>query len=237
MNNYLKETKLLDFNNGEIQDLVKSRNWKNLLQKDKILKIYNFVRDEMKFGFNRQDDLKSSEILKDGYGQCNTKSILFMSLLRAVGVSCRIHGFTVKSDLQKGALDGIWYKLRPKELIHTWVEILYDSKWLNIEGFILDIDFLTSVQNKYNDCSGSFCGYGIATKDFKKPSVYWEENDTYIQKEGIVRDFGIFDNPDEFFNKYKQDLNFFKRFIYRNITRHSMNRNIEKTRRVYRKEI
>ena len=108
MDHYLKETELLDFSNKEIQELVKSRHWNDLSEKEKILNIYNFVRDEIKFGYNSDDTLSASKILKDGYGQCNTKGILFMALLRAVNVSCRFHGFTINKELQKGAISGIW---------------------------------------------------------------------------------------------------------------------------------
>ncbi|HUN54744.1 MAG TPA: transglutaminase family protein [Smithella sp.] len=217
MEHYLKETELLDFNNKEIRKLVKSRCWNDLSEKEKILNIYNFIRDEIKFGYNSDDILPASKILKDGYGQCNTKGILFMALLRAVNVPCRFHGFTINKEVQKGAISGIWYKLTPKELFHSWVEVFYNTKWLNIEGFILDIAYLTAVQNKFNDCSGSFCGFAVATDNLKKPEVYWNENDTYIQKEEINCDLGVFDNPDIFFNHHKQHLNFPKRIFFQYI--------------------
>ena len=39
----------------------------------KIREVYSFVRNEIKFGYNKGDDIIASEVLKDGYGQCNTK--------------------------------------------------------------------------------------------------------------------------------------------------------------------
>lgn len=231
MNNYLKETKLLDYNNSTIKKLILEKKWQNLPEKEKILQIYNFVRDDVTFGYNSDDETAASMILKDNYGQCNTKGILFMALLRAVNVPCRLHGFTINKELQQGALKGIWYKLAPKELFHSWVEVFYNNKWLNIEGFILDLDYLTALQNKYNNCSGSFCGFAVATNNFKKPEVYWEEGDTFIQKEAILADLGVYDDPDSFFKDHRQKLNFLKRFIYKNIIRHSMNRNVNKIRK------
>ena len=78
---------------------------------DKVRNIYNFVRDEVKFGYDTGDTIHESQVLSDGYGQCNTKATLLMALLRAVGVATRIHGFTIDKALQKGAIKGIWYKL------------------------------------------------------------------------------------------------------------------------------
>ena len=86
MNQYLQETKMLNFHHRSIQRLVKEKQWANEDDFEKIQKIYNFVRDEIKFGYNTDDTISASEVLKDGYGQCNTKGILFMALLRAVGI-------------------------------------------------------------------------------------------------------------------------------------------------------
>ncbi len=230
MNNYLKETELLNYSHSSIQRLVAGRGWSGLPEKGRILEIYNFVRDEIKFGYNIDDKIAASEVLKDGYGQCNTKGILFMALLRAVGVPCRLHGFTIDKKLQKGVINGLWYRIAPRELFHTWVELHYNNKWLNIEGFILDLNFLTSLQSRYNECSGGFCGFAVATANFKSPDVYWNEGDTYIQKEAITGDLGVYDDPDTYFAKYRQDLSAAVGFLYRNLIRKSMNRNVRKIR-------
>lgn len=66
----------------------------------------NFVRDEVTFGYNASDDLPASRVLADHIGQCNTKGTLLMALLRAVGVACRFHRFTIDKALQKGAITG-----------------------------------------------------------------------------------------------------------------------------------
>lgn len=230
MDKYLNKTTLLNFDNKVIQELMESRNWNSFAEKERILYIYNFVRDEIRFGYNRKDALPASEILKDGYGQCNTKGILFMALLRAAGIPCRLHGFTIHKELQKGVISGIWYRLAPEEIVHSWVEVYYSKKWLNIEGFILDLSYLKKLQQKFEDHSGFFCGYGVCTKAFKKPDIYWNENDTYIQKEGIKQDFGLFDDPDSFYRSHTQELNFMKKFLYQNLTRHLMNSNVNKIR-------
>ncbi|MEK3790416.1 transglutaminase family protein [Paenibacillus sp. FSL R7-0204] len=231
MSAYLKETELLNYSHPLIQQIVHSRQWDSMSRKDQILGIYNYVRDEIRFGYNRADDIPASEVLQDGYGQCNTKGVLFMALLRAVGVPCRMHGFAIDKKLQKGAMKGWYYRLSPQEIIHSWVEVLYEDKWLNIEGFILDVPYLTKLQQKFEQCTGSFCGYGVATDNFQKPEIYWNENDTYVQKEGIVQDFGIYDSPDAFFTGHPQGLSPFKKIIYSRMVRHLMNRNVDHIRR------
>jgi hypothetical protein len=230
MDQLLEKTKLLDFDNREISLLIENKKWKYLNEKEKIGQVYEFVRDEIKFGYNIDDAIPASMVLKDGYGQCNTKGILFMALLRALNIPCRIHGFTVDKIIQKGTVAGLVYILSPKEIVHSWVEIYYQEKWFNLEGFILDKVYLNKVQKIFSNCNGSFCGYAVAVEDLKNPQIDWNENDTYIQSKGIVQDFGIFNTPDELFLKHFQDLSFMKKWAYRNIGRHLMNRNVQKMR-------
>ncbi len=94
----------------------------------------------------------------------------------------------------------------------------------------MDLDFLRSLQGIYNECSGSFCGFGVATNNFRNPDIYWNEGDTYIQKEAINADLGVYDDPDAFFNQHTQKLNPVKKFIYRNIIRKLMNKNVSRIR-------
>ena len=182
------------------------------------------------FGYNIEDSISASQVLEDGYGQCNTKANLFMALLRAVGIPNRIHGFTIDKELQKGAITGIWYKLSPNQILHSWVEVYFEGHWYNLEGIILDKPYVSALQKIFSECTTTFCGYGAFTDDFQNPQIEWNRNDTYIQEKGINKDFGCFDSPDEFYKIHKQKLSVFKRWIFRNYVRHLMNRNVEKIR-------
>ena len=113
------ETPLLNFSASSIQQLMKSRNWESLDPYLRIRHIYDFVRDEILFGYNADDNLPASAVLSDGYGQCNTKGTLLMALFRGPGIPCRIHGFTVDKQLQKGAMTGIVYQSAPREIVHS----------------------------------------------------------------------------------------------------------------------
>lgn len=230
MKNYLKETNILDYSNASIQKLLEQRRWKNLDHVSKVKAIYNFVRDEIKFGYNVSDDMAASRILKDGYGQCNTKATLLMTLLRATGIPNRIHGFTIDKSLQKGAITGMWYSLSPTNILHSWVEVLINDQWYFLEGVILDQPYLTKLQEQNSDCKTTFCGFGVYTDNFENPPIEWDNNHTFIQNKGINQDFGVFDTPDELYSKHQQKLNPFKRFVFRNIVRHIMNKNVERIR-------
>lgn len=230
MEKYLKETPMLNFSDANIQHLISDREWKDVDIYNRIKQIYNFVRDEILFGYNVDDSISASEVLSDGYGQCNTKGTLFMALLRGVNVPCRVHGFMIDKKLQKGAMTGIVYKNAPKNIFHSWVEVYLDGVWYELEAFILDKEYLSRLQSINAACIGAFCGYGVAVKDLRNPVIDFERNNTYIQSEGISQDFGIYDCPDDLLKEHHQEMPVFKAFLYRNLGRHLMNRNIRKIR-------
>lgn len=230
MDRYLKETRMLNYSDERIQRLIKDRKWKNADKFECLKAIYNFVRDEILFGYNVDDSILASQVLSDGYGQCNTKGTLFMALLRACGIPCRVHGFTIDKKLQKGAMTGFVYKSAPKNVFHSWVEVCFEEQWYELEAFILDKAYLTKLQEKNSDCIGAFCGYGVAVKDFKHPVIDFERNNTYIQSEGINQDFGVYDSPDELLKEHHQEISGVKAFLYRNLGRHLMNRNVRRIR-------
>ncbi len=229
-NSYLKETDILDYNAPEIQTLIHEKKWLEMDTITRIKSIYNFVRDDIQFGYNLADNISATEVLKDGYGQCNTKATLLMALLRATGVPNRIHGFTIDKALQKGAISGIGYLLSPNNILHSWVEINVSAEWHFLEGVILDKAYLSQLQLKYKDCKTTFCGYGAYTHDFQDPAIEWNLNHTYIQEKGINQDFGLFATPDEFYTKHKQDIGPLKTLIFQKVIRKKMNKNVSKIR-------
>ena len=230
MDKYLKETKMLDYSNKNIQQLIQERGWNSIEKFECLKSIYNFVRDEILFGYNIDDNIAASKVLADGYGQCNTKGTLFMALLRACNIPCRVHGFTIDKKLQKGAMTGLVYKNAPNNVFHSWVEVYFEDKWYELEAFILDKEYLAKLQERESDCTGVFCGYGVAVKDFKNPIIDFDRNNTYIQSEGINQDFGVYDSPDDLLKEHHQEMSVIKAFLYKNLGRHLMNQNVRKIR-------
>ncbi|WP_100641853.1 transglutaminase-like domain-containing protein [Alteromonas facilis] len=228
---YLTNTPILDFQHSSIQQLVAERAWQALPAYERIGAVYDFVRNEIVFGYNKSDDIPASLVLADGYGQCNTKGSLLMALLRAVGIECRFHGFTIDQALQKGAIPSLLFGLAPRFIIHSWVEVLYQGEWIALEGFILDEAYLRAVQRKFDNIKGAFCGYGIATDCFQEPGVEWQGKATFIQHKGIADDFGLYDSPDDFYRQYGTNLSGVKRWFYQHFARHIINWNVRRLRK------
>ncbi len=224
---YLNSTTLLDIHSKNIVSLIRARQWMYLNEGERILAIYTFVRDEILFGYNEADTLPASRVLQDRYGQCNTKTSLQMALLRACGIPCRFHGFTIDKALQKGAIDGLFYWLTPRNIIHSWTEVWYQHQWIHLEGCILDQAYLSSVQDQFPDQRGSFCGFGIATPELHSPQVNWNGQHTYIQKDGINQDFGVFSDPDHFYAQHGSNLKGLRRLLFVHWIRHQLNHRVQ----------
>ncbi len=227
---HLAKTRLLDFDALSITKLIEERGWAELPRYNRIGAGYDYVRNEITFGCDRADDIPDSEILADGYGQCNTKGTLLIALLRGVGVRCRLHGFTIHKALQRGVVPELVYPLVPSEILHSWVEVDLGDGWVNLEGFILDAPFLQTLQQKFRE-TDSLCGYGVGTECLSAPPVTWSGNDTYIQKTGIVRDLGTVNAPDDFYSKHRQNFGFVRDLLYRHVIRRWMNARVRTIRR------
>lgn len=226
----LAATPLLDFAEPRIRSLIEGRGWLALSEHERIGAAYDFVRDEIAFGYNASDDLPASQVLADGIGQCNTKSTLFMALLRGLGIACRFHGFTIDKGLQKGAISGLAYALAPRSILHSWVEVWYAGRWVELEGFILDRAYLGALQRRFAGVDGPFCGFGVATADLHDPPIDWQGSDTYIQKDGINADLGIHDDPDSFYRRHGVNLSGLRRWLFQHLIRHGMNRTVARLR-------
>ena len=97
-------------------------------------------------------------------------------------------------------------------------KFIWMGVWYELEAFILDKAYLSRLQSINSACI------------VRKPVIDFERNNTYIQSEGINQDFGIYDCPDNLLKEHHQEMSALKAFLYRNLGRHLMNRNIKKTR-------
>jgi len=224
-------TPLVNFNNKKIQDLIRKRGWFELDKPDRIRTAYDFCRQEILFGYNRGGDaIPASEVLSEGIGQCNTKAILFMALLRAMNIPCKLHAYTVDKRMQKGAVGRTAYLVAPNEIIHTTVEVGYGEGWVNLEGVILDDDYIAGVRALFSGHEGSFCGYAIGVEDFQNPPIAFQGGDTAIQSTSIVRNLGVYSTPDEFYAENGTNTTGLKKIMYKSILHRLMNRNVRKIR-------
>lgn len=232
MDKYLIETKMLNFNNPEIAKFVQDNKLLELSEFERIGYVYDFVQNKIIFGYNKIDTLTATQVLKDGYGQCNTKATLLMALLRSVNIPCRLHGTEVTKEFQKGLMSKLMIKLAPKNIVHTWVEVFFNDKWIALEGVITDKKYIEGLKKLYPEFKGKFFDYAVAVENFENLNIDWIGNDTFVQSYAVVKDLGTFNSPDEFWNLHKQTINGINNFLYPLIGRKIMTNKVDKIRKM-----
>lgn len=221
---YLQATPLLDYGHPALRQLIEQRGWRPLPERERIGAIYDYVRDEIPFGYNRTDELAASAVLADAYGQCDTKATLLMALFRASGIPCRLHGATVDKRLQRGMVSGLVYRLWRAAIRHSWVEVRFAGRWVGLDGVILDRPYLDGVRTKVRVAEGEgFLGYAVGTDDLSRPPIEWQGTDTAIQTQAVARDLGVFDDPDSFYRAVGSNFAGLRGRLFRSVIQPAMN--------------
>ncbi len=199
--------KIFDVNSPAIMDLIKERNWLKLVEKNKINRIFNFVKNDIVFGFSKKPLLSASHILSEGRGNALNKSILLKTLLDASGVLCRFHSFMVKKELYQGLSTQLNYNMLPSNLISAWVEVFYENQWLVVDGVLLDEVYFESLQNDFHEAQKEFVGFGCAVfLDNSIHTVWNGKNHTYCQRAAITRDLGVIEEFEWFFTEFTKEF-------------------------------
>ncbi|MCF7832640.1 MAG: transglutaminase family protein [Candidatus Marinimicrobia bacterium] len=200
-------SKIFDINAPAIRELIKERNWDNLVDKNKVVRILNFVKNDIVFGFSKKPLLSASQVLAEGRGYALTKSILLKTLLDSCGILCRFHAFTVKKELYQGLTSPLNYNMLPNNLISAWIEVFQENQWLVADGVLLDAAYFDSLQSDFHEAQKEFAGFGCSIFLDGNIHTAWNgKNHTYCQRAAITRDLGIIEQFDWFFTEFTKDF-------------------------------
>jgi hypothetical protein len=212
---YRDPQKLFDTHSESVQRLISERSWNKLVERNKLMCILDYVKNEIPFGFTPKICLPASLVISTGRGQTFSKSILLKTLLEACGVLCRWHAFMVKKELYEGLLRGPFFRMLPETLISVWVEVFYDNHWLVADGVLLDAAYLHGLQRYIPFKAEEFVGYGagIFLTGTQMNSDWNGKQHNYCQRAAIVRDLGLVEDYEWFFEEYKHDLKILRRIF------------------------
>ena len=103
MDRYLKETEMLDYSSKNIRQLIAKRKWDRLDAFRRVQAIYNFVRDEILFGYNTDDSIPASKVLG-----CDTE------------LAMRLHardGVNIQPNYENGCYDRLCVQKRTAKCV------------------------------------------------------------------------------------------------------------------------
>ena len=209
--------RLADYNHPKVQETALKLVQNKIDVREKIQQIFNFVRDEIKFGFPIEGDwTTASKTLETKIGQCNTKGTLFLALCKAAGIPARIHFSLIKREIQRGIFPEFLYILLPKKLSHSWIEVEVTGKWVRIDGYINDLIFFRGAKNKLSEKKWD-TGFSIAgNNESLSPELNFEQ-EKFEQMHAVTEDHGTWDDPIKYYqsNLYRNRPNIFKEILYR----------------------
>lgn len=227
----MKKIILSDFDHPIVKAKAAELTNKTAADKDKIQNIFNYVRDEIAFGFPANGDImRASQTIVLKMGQCNTKSTLFLALCKAAGIPARIHFSTIKKEIQRGLFTGIAYRIMPDTLSHSWIEVKTDGEWIRIDSYINDKGFYAAgkyqlKKRKWNTGFSISCTSGESSADLNL------NEEKFVQMDAVIDDHGVWDEPMDYYNSslYKNRPGFIKLCMYRLMVGR-INRRVKKLR-------
>jgi transglutaminase-like putative cysteine protease len=143
MDDYLQPTSYIDTDHSAIIAVVDDVTREATTMRQSALALFEFVR-AIPFGFAAGFwDNKASDVLRAGRGYCNTKSTLFVALLRAAGVPARQQFVEIDSAVLFGILDP-----GTAMVDHSYVEVLLDGQWIATDAYIVDPALFAAAQRR-----------------------------------------------------------------------------------------
>lgn len=183
----------------------------------KAARIFNFVRDDIRFGFHEEiDRLTAQEVLERRMGQCNNKTILFVALCRAAGIPARIHYSLIDRRIQWGLFPKALYWLMPRKISHSWAEIELDGRWVPIDSFINDRLFFVGAREKLAHY-GLDAGYSVACDNGSASIAFDPRGKEFVQMAVVTDDHGVWDEAADYFMSPQYvngNVSAIKRIIY-----------------------
>ncbi len=183
----LKPTFFMDYEHPLIQEKVRELTH-GIPEKDdisKAVKLFYFVRDKIKYSVKNaresynKENWKSSLTLKRGFGFCIPKSILLVSLARAVGIPSKLHYVDIVNHMTSERLK----KDMGSNLFifHGFVELYLNGKWVEA-NCAFDKELCMRKNFPWVDFNGIKDGLFASTNKDGKPFV------EYIKDRGIYND-------------------------------------------------
>ncbi|MCB1143031.1 MAG: transglutaminase domain-containing protein [Leptospiraceae bacterium] len=169
--------------------------------REKAIKLHNFVRDNIRYGITKKLDFATPEyILESGYGHTTAKATLLIRLLREAGINAMHHFVTLKKEYIQGAFPDLFEFLIPPSISHAYVEVNVNGKYYHLDSFAFEKSLFNKLQIRLRDENKKF-GYGIS----EMGTTEWNgESDAFAQfhPEILEEDHGTFEDPFDYYYEY-----------------------------------
>jgi transglutaminase-like putative cysteine protease len=189
---YLITTPMCDYNHPLVQETVHRVVAGAQTERDEAVQIFHYVRDTIRFSIAFSKS-KASQILKQGYGECITKTNVQVAFLRAVGIPARMRWVLAQAKVLTSLVAPFMLQSMKTEASHFWAECYLAGRWISCEA-MLDKPLYEGMLKQ-----------GLITKD-QIPSIDWDgENDLKILTPWITSDRGVVSSADDAVKAYQNN--------------------------------
>ena len=191
---------------SRISELAQRITDKFSTEREKAVALHDYVRDNIKFGFNRYFDLSTPDNTLDlGMGHCNPKGWLMTALFRETNIEAHNHFVVLPKELVKDAVSPNRYWLIPSQLSHCYTEVKVEGAWYNIDSYVLDGPLFKAARAKLSE-EGRTIGYGTHIRstidwDGKSDAFSQFDKDMMIEDHGRVDSLETYYGSDRYHNK------------------------------------
>lgn len=196
---WLGATPHIDIGHRRVLDTAKSLTVSSKTDRDKALALFDYVSRKIAFGFTRGFwDNAASDVLRKKLGYCNTKSTLFVALLRAVNIPAR----QVFVDIHSSILDGILDPGTPY-VDHSYVEVFLNDGWRATDAYIVDPKLFAPARARV-EREGRLLGYGVNANGSTRWNGYessFSQFDIDAPGEISNRHFGYYADVADFYKR------------------------------------
>lgn len=226
-----RATAALDYDSPVLADTLQTITADAADDVERAVRIHAFVRDEVPFGWHPAfDSQTASETLESRVGYCNTKSSLFVAMLRGAGIPAQLHMVGINKHILDGLLDPI-----DKYIDHAYVEVYLEGHWRKVDSHIVDVPLFQAAMPRLK-ASGRRIGFGVHVNG----TTDWDgRSDSFSQfvDDGSCADLndvdhGVFEDLDAFYasGKARTSRNVFFRKVVLNIITYFGNRRLRAVR-------
>ena len=188
-------------------------------ERQKATALHDYVRDAIKFGFNRYFDLSSPErTLALGVAHCNPKTELMMALFREAGLEAYPHFVVLPNEVVRGVVSPDRYWLVPRGLSHSYTEVRVEGTWCSIDSYLLDSRLFKAARAKLAE-EGLTVGYATHVQstnqwDGKSHAFSVFLREMMLEDHGRIESFETYYQSDRYRNKaFGMRLNTIFRFL------------------------
>jgi len=165
LSTFLKETKYCNFNHPKIKNLVQKIVKSCISEREKVITVFNWVKENIKFEFGYWGVDAVSTLKKRG-GMCTNKSNLLIAFLRALKIPAGYGILKINTSEFYGSLMcPLFKKLVSPKSTHIYIGVFLEKKWIRCDPS-LDNDLAEALKKKTP--FSEFSGFDLKEKEIKK---------------------------------------------------------------------